>query len=284
MKELGLQTIAVAEIDAAGRLRSVDDGYASFLAENIQQVGRLRQPVEVCIVKKGGYRLVAGGHRLAAVRKLGWTEVQAFVFEMTTAEAELAEVDENLIRHDLNPLDRAVFLSKRKALYESLHPETKNGANGGKGGKTNENDTMSFSKDTAERVGLDPRTIQRAVFIATRLHGAVKAKIAGTWLSKNQSELLTLAKLPQDEQRAVVTELMAEAPRAKSVSSAHRLIMGGQAEEADPDDAAYGKLISLWGRSGAKARKAFLAELKKRGDLTKFGAARRKAASDDGDE
>jgi len=288
MKELGLQTIAVAEIDDSERLRSVDQGYAALLAENIAQVGRLRQPIEVRRVKKGGYALIAGGHRLAAARLLEWTEIEAFVFDASDDEARLAEIDENLVRHELNPLDRATFLVERKKVYERLHPQTRQGGAPGKagGGKAAKPDTMSgFAIATADRIGLDERSIRRAISIATRLQPDVKARIVGTSLALNQSELLTLAKMTPDEQRAVVAELLGEKPRAKSVSAAHRIVMGGSADEADPDDAAFTKLVSLWGRAGAKAKRNFLAHLKSSGDLTKFGPIRRsKATESDGGE
>lgn len=271
MKNLGLQTISVAEIDDSGRLRAVDAGYVALLAENIAQVGRLRQPIEVRRVKKGGYALIAGGHRLAAARRLEWGQIEAFVFDASDDEARLAEIDENLVRHELNPLDRATFLHERKSLYERLHPDTKAGVAGGKARQGAATDIMSFAADTAERVGLTERSIQRAILIATRLSPDVKARIVGTSLARNQAELLALVKLPPEEQRKVVAELLAESPRAKSVSAAHRLVLGGRVEDADPDSAKFAQLVTLWGRSGDKARRMFLAHLKKEGDLKKFG-------------
>lgn len=194
MKALGLQEIPIAVIDTTFRLRPVDEAWADALAENIRQAGRLRQPVELRAIA-GGYRLIAGGHRLAACKRLEWETIPAFVFDATEDEARLAEIDENLIRHELNPLDRAAFLSERKAIYERLNPATKHGAQGGRGGKRNETEIVSFSKNTAERIGLTDRTIRLAVMIAERLAPDVKGAIAGTWISKTQAELLALAKL-----------------------------------------------------------------------------------------
>lgn len=144
MKPLGLQSIPLADIDVSGRLRMVDPDHAALLAENMRQVGRLRQPVEVRERKGGGFKLIAGGHRYRAVEMLGWSEIEAFVFDASDDEARLAEIDENLVRHDLNPLDRAVFLAERKALYEKLHPQTKAGVAGGNTGPAGEGQALDW--------------------------------------------------------------------------------------------------------------------------------------------
>ncbi|SDH89442.1 ParB N-terminal domain-containing protein, partial [Roseospirillum parvum] len=196
MKELGLNTVALSAVDVGDRLRAVDEAYAHLLAENIAEVGCLRQPIEVRRLTAKTYRLIAGAHRLRAAELLGWSDIPAFVYQGSDEAARLREIDENLVRHELNPLDRAVFLAQRKEVYERLHPEAKHGAQGGRGSKRNENDIMSFSKDTAERCGLTDRTIQRAVSIATGLAPDVRRALVGTPLARAQKELLDLARLP----------------------------------------------------------------------------------------
>ncbi|RJF84839.1 chromosome partitioning protein ParB [Azospirillum cavernae] len=268
MKSLGLQDIPISDIDISFRLRPVDDGYATLLAENIQEAGRLRQPVEVRTVKGGGFRLIAGAHRLAACTKLDWPTIPAFVFEATEDEARLAEIDENLVRHELNPLDRATFLFERKSIYERLNPETKNGAQGGVGGKRNENETISFSKDTAARIGLTDRTIQLAVKIATGLAPDVKVSVAGTAIAKTQAELLALAKLGPAEQRAVLGMLLGDEPKAKSVREAMAALTNRPAKVAD----GYAKLLTAWRHAGTGERRAFVEFLRKDGALDQFDA------------
>lgn len=131
MKSLGRVTLKVADILIGDRLRQIDPAHAELLAESLRQTGRLRHPPEVRRQKKGAkvnHTLIAGGHRMRAVQIVGWEEVEVEVYEGDDDEVRLWEIDENLIRHDLNPLDRAVFLHQRKEIYERLHPETKKGA------------------------------------------------------------------------------------------------------------------------------------------------------------
>lgn len=284
MKALGLNRVPVGEIDDTGRLRPVDPAYVAMLAENLAQTLKLRQPIELRRLKKGGYRLIAGAHRLAAVKAMGWPEIDAFVYEATDAEARLAEIDENLVRHELNPLDRAVFLAERKAVYEQLHPETKAGVAGGKARQGSATEIISFARDTAERIGLTDRTIQLAVMIATKLAPDVKAAVAGTWIAKHQGELLALAKQPPADQRACVALMLKPEAPARTVAEALRQSKGMVSPcGGSPDDKAFESLISAWGRAGAKARRRFLERIQATGELAVFLQAKATATPDDGE-
>jgi ParB family chromosome partitioning protein len=282
MKELGLQTIPVAAISLGLRLRVVDEVHAQHLAENIQEIGRLRSPIEVRKVKGrakvDAYTIIAGGHRFRAVQLLGWTEVPAFVFEMTEQEARIWEIDENIRRHELNPLDRAVFLAERQRLYEELHPETAAGVAGGKARQGAANEIVSFATDTAQRCGLTPRTIQLAVSIAKGLPQAIRQRIAGTPLAQKQSELLALIKLSPSEQTAVLDLLLAEPPQCRSVASAEAFVKGVHEPDLSPTEAKFQKLVFLWGRAGREAQRQFLAHLKESGALDEMLAADKQAA------
>ena len=46
--------------------------------------------------------LVAGLYRLEAAKLLGWTEIECTVSSMDGLQAELAEIDENIVRTRLN--------------------------------------------------------------------------------------------------------------------------------------------------------------------------------------
>jgi hypothetical protein len=124
------------------------------------------QPIVVRRDSGDGYCLVAGLHRLEAARKLNWKEIRCSVFDdMDADRAELVEIDENLIRANLTPAEEAAHMGRRKQLYERLHPETKHGAVGRRG-KRSQNATPSepadaFIDDIAKKTGKHRATIAR---------------------------------------------------------------------------------------------------------------------------
>lgn len=83
---LNPQLIPIASIVEGDRMRT-DYGDIDSLAESLRQYGLL-SPI-LLTRNEHGYLLVAGGRRLAAAKKLGWTEIQY---------VERAEVDEELYR------------------------------------------------------------------------------------------------------------------------------------------------------------------------------------------
>ncbi|MBI1321305.1 MAG: hypothetical protein GC168_20460 [Candidatus Hydrogenedens sp.] len=273
MKDIGLQNIPVAAIDAGDRLRTIDPAYAQMLADNIDQCGRLRSPIEVRRKgkKDGAYLLIAGGHRLRAFELLGRTEIPAFVYDATDDEARIAEIDENLIRHDLNPLDRASFLFERQAIYLQIHPETAAGVAGGKAKAMLKKDATAtlavaayaacFAQDVRNKTGLSDRTIQRAVKIYKALAADVRVRLAGSHFAKSQSELEKLGKQPQEAQRKICDLILAKPPGAYSVSEALMSVNGVAKVERSADEIAFDRLIKVWGDASMRTRYEFLRHL-----------------------
>jgi len=159
--------IEVSEVKVAPGRREAQEKHVRELAESISSVGLLN-PITV----DRGYTLIAGLHRLEAVKLLGWTQVECTVSTLEGLQAELAEIDENLIRHELNYLDEGEQLIRRKEIYEMLHPETRQGQRNGQTSKTAPSavlETKPFAVDTAERTGQSVRTIREKIQVANNL-------------------------------------------------------------------------------------------------------------------
>ena len=118
--------------------------------------------------------LIAGLHLLEAAKRLGWSEIECTVCGLEGPEAELAEIDENVVRTALSTIEYGELLERRKEIYESLYPQTKAGqaqaAGMHRATSKPVTDKMSatykpksFSQDTAGKLGVSPRTIERTI-------------------------------------------------------------------------------------------------------------------------
>lgn len=254
--------VRVAAIDASERLREISEAHAQVIAASMlehEAAGGRRQLQPVELVQRGvGYRLVYGAHRLRAHQINGWDEIDAVIVSLTDAQLRLREIDENLIRHELTALDRARFLLERKRLYEALNPATKLGANQWTTGFANMANPR-FSVDIAEKTGFSERTVQRAVALAQSLSPNAVARLHDTPLADNQAALEVLAKQPAERQIAALDLIFAEENPAKSVGDAIARLDGKVVRPAEEKH--LSKAIDVWGRMGAKDRRAFLAFL-----------------------
>jgi hypothetical protein len=150
------KAVRVSDIVVApNRMRALRPEKVDEIAESIRAQGCLLQPIVVRPRGRGSFWLVAGWHRLEAARALDLDSVLAVVRDDLDADAALlVEIDENLIRADLSPAERAMHVARRKELYERVHPETKPTKAGGPGrGKTRRHSgddiPERFTKDTA---------------------------------------------------------------------------------------------------------------------------------------
>ena len=204
-----MQKLQLSQIQVKKR-RKVDADKVADLAKSIESLGLL-QP----IVVREDYTLVAGNHRLEAVKLLGWESIDANVVSLDDLRAELAEIDENLSRNEGTTLQRGNDFKRRKEIYEALYPETKHGASGQRGsgaGKTiSKNEKNSFSEDTAKKVGKTTRTIEQEVRIAKNITPEVQEMIEAdeeSPLADSKTDLLALASIPQEQQMNAAKTMM----------------------------------------------------------------------------
>lgn len=182
------------------------------LALSIKEIG-LINPITIT----GDYRLIAGLHRLEACKLLGWKKIPAIVTNLEGLKAELAEIDENLIRNDLTVLERGEEYKRRKEIYETLYPEAKAYSSEKQKQRRiqqpSEIISPGFSKDTATKINVTPRTVQQEVQIANKLSPEVKDILKDKPLADNKTELLKLARMEHLKQKEVVKKVVSDGAR-----------------------------------------------------------------------
>ncbi|WPZ33191.1 ParB N-terminal domain-containing protein [Thalassobaculum sp. OXR-137] len=241
-----IHRIPLDQIDVVDRLRVVDPAHVAAIAESIRDIGQ-SQPIEVRKAPgsekllRDRYILVSGAHRIEAVRDLGYLDIEARIVVATDTEARLREIDENLARHDLNPLDRAASYALRKEYYEKLYPGAVQGAAGLQAiekGQTAKiavwSSVLSFAAATARSTGRAERTVWRAVQMYDRLAPAVRARIAGTSIARQEGELFRLSRLTAEEQAQAVDLMLTEGGPRK-VADAAAAIRGQRDNQPDAD-------------------------------------------------
>ena len=195
--------IPIFQIKVNEGRREVSPESVHELADSITKVGLLN-PITV----DQDYTLIAGLHRLEAAKLLGWEEIECNVSSLDGLMAELAEIDENLIRRKLHYTDEGKQLTRRKEIYEELHPETQQGK---RNGQTSKTDTVSvletkpFAEDAAEKLGTTARAVRRKIQVAQKLAPEVQQ------LAKDENirfrDALKLSRLPLDQQEDAAVQL-----------------------------------------------------------------------------
>jgi ParB-like chromosome segregation protein Spo0J len=207
--------VKIEEIWIGDRKREADSKKVNEIADSIKEIG-LINPITV----DQNYNLIAGLHRLRACETLGWIEVECNVTDLKGLKAELAEIDENLIRNEYHFTERGEHLKRRKEIYEKIYPESKPEEQRKKGLNVSGEiissleETKTFVQDTAEKTGVSERTIQQEIQIATNLIPEAKEVVKELDLPKTQ--VLKLARVEPEEQNKVV-EIIEKHPEIKEL-------------------------------------------------------------------
>jgi len=226
--------IQLGGLKASGQPRPLATEAVDRLAASIKAVGLL-QPITVrpCSIMDGGlaakgHQIIAGHHRVAACRALGWAEIDAIVVDAAEhLQAELMEIDENLCRAELTASQRAQAIKRRKQIWEALHPTRQRfdsvyealGMDGEPGGQSfptrNDDGTFikgepkekAFAASTAAVSGESKRAINQHLARADAL-GDDLERIAGTSLDKGV-ELDALKAMPEPERKELIDRAVA---------------------------------------------------------------------------
>ena len=154
-----------------------------------------------------------GHHRVAAARALGWTEIDAIVVQAEGhLEAELIEIDENLVRSELSAAQRSHYIARRAEIREALTPsapmewrgeeEKNSGYEIPTIPERSRGRPKEFAAETATLTGESKSSINQYRAIGEAL-GEDALRVTGTTLDK-KVELMALAKLPEPERKELI--------------------------------------------------------------------------------
>ena len=115
LRNTPITEVPVDQIGVAERRRALNADAVTDLAEAIEREG-LVNPITVVALGGQAFRVVAGLHRLEAVRSLGWESINARIVDVDNTEAALIEIDENLARAPLSDKERYEHAAERAEL------------------------------------------------------------------------------------------------------------------------------------------------------------------------
>ncbi|WP_164890690.1 ParB N-terminal domain-containing protein [Mesorhizobium sp. M7A.F.Ca.US.002.01.1.1] len=226
--------IKIAEIRVPANRRRLDPAWVATIMADIHSGNGHMVPIEVVPEKTEGYeyRLIFGGHRLAAVAGLGLDEIEAFVKDpkhvATETQIRKREIAENLIRRQLSVLDRAKDIADWRDIYDAEHGTGKTGRK--KSREIVEDDELSakfalnFSEAAQAVLGISRRSVFHALKIAT-IPEPIRQDISLHAVANSQTDLLQLAAETPERQVAIARLLtMAAADAPQTVSEAIAVI------------------------------------------------------------
>lgn len=260
--------LAPSEITVGARLRPISEIKVAALIGSLEELGVMMHPIQLVKHKgldahAGGFELVAGMHRLEAARRLKWSAVPVRVWADVTRDwTEVMELDENLSDPGMSALDTAVFLAKRKALYEAKYPETRRGAKGrmaANGDQTEQSSVWSFARVVSEMRGITERQIRKTIRAGELLSPAEVHALRKVAAQVSLSDLVELSKIPDAGRRGnIVTNLALG--RIKTVKEGQRAWKANGAAPLSAQDRIYVRLAQAWSNASKRDRRIFVEE------------------------
>ena len=193
----------LSEITIPAGRRSIDYAKVSALAESIKTVGLLNP---IAIDKDG--TLIAGAHRYEAHKLLGREKIACVVINTAKLRGKLAEIDENLIRNDLDAIGIGEQAILRDEILDSLGLRKKPHGNGSNQhqSKGAESATLRTTQDIAHEIGLSKRVLQENKQLARDL--TMAAKEAVRKVDATKQEALKLSRKTLEEQEIIAQKIL----------------------------------------------------------------------------
>jgi ParB family chromosome partitioning protein len=252
-------SIPLTHIFTRKTARPVVQSTVNSLIDSIREIGlinplRVRKTrLFVQGIEDDAFEVIAGGHRLAALRKLEFDTAECVIVDADALHLELAEIDENLIRAELSPADKAEQTARRKVIYLTLYPDTaadafKGNQHTGKVADAN----FAFTTATAEATGKARRTVELDAERGEKISEQALALVKGTPLDKGV-ELDKLKKVAPEKQVQWVERRLQETRPPKPPKQAADPLSEGEACERQ-----VARLMDAWNAAGPDARQEFM--------------------------
>jgi ParB-like chromosome segregation protein Spo0J len=251
--------VEVEKLTLGDRHRDVDGAKVTELAASIKEIGQISP-----IIVDGNYIVIAGVHRLEAVRKLGRKTIDAVMLWETSYdedEAELIEIAENLYRAELTPLQRDEQLARYVTIVDERRVRRVAAAQEQKATDDQSAQSAPIESRRADgrghrpesginsasrQLGIDRTDAQRAVKVASLSEDAKKVA-RDTGLDNIRSALLEAAKQTEPEQQVAKLQEIAERKAAPA---------------AEPtEEQQLAELVAAWDEAGDAARQWFRDEV-----------------------
>ena len=183
--------ITINQIHVDANRRPIKNEKVTQLKESIKANGLLNP---ITIDKQ--LNLIAGLHRLTAYKQLGIKKIECHIVDYQSNEqARLAEIDENLIRNELEALERAELWLERDILLTHMGLKAKSGDNQYTlGGSETISPPVKTNLEFAQEIGYSKRTLQHGKQIAKDIAPEVKQIIKGTAIANSPTKLLQVAR------------------------------------------------------------------------------------------
>ena len=180
-----------------------DINYAKVLeiAESIELIG-LINPITI----DRNDMLIAGGHRLEAHKLLGRKTIECIVRDRGELQSELAEVDANLIRNDLDAIGIGENALKRDEILDALGLRAKSGTNIKNLGTGAVSASVRTTADIAKQIGVSKRVLQENRQLARDL--TIEAKNAVRVVDATKLDALKLSRKSPREQNVIAKMIL----------------------------------------------------------------------------
>jgi len=193
----------ISDITVPDGRRSIDQRKVQGLAESIALIG-LINPISI---DKNNV-LIAGGHRLEAHKHLGRTEIKCVVLDCDELRCRLVEIDENLLRNDLDPIAIGEQAILRDEILEAMGLRAKSGGTGANQHKRRgeKSAPLQTTAGIAHEIGISERSLQICKQLARSLTASAKAAVRK--IDAPKQDALKLARKNHKEQEVIAKKIL----------------------------------------------------------------------------